>query len=415
MTKDFKFFNKYFYLPIISLPILMITGPFLSDFIISVTGIFFLFFSIKCKQFFFFNNVFTKYFLIFYLFISILFFFYEENLFYNLLKPLSMIRFILFVAAVNFLIKYNTNFLNNFFMIIVTCYFILLIDALIQLYIGKNILGYDLSPTGRVSSFFNDELIMGSYATRLFPLLVALILYKKFKNQIFVLSFFFALCFFLVLLSGERTALVLLLLFVVLFILFSSKVFKKKLLFIFAIILILLSIIFLNVSFKTRFLDSSLFFFLGKNSNHKIKIISDEHQALYYTAYNLFLKEPVIGNGINSFKKLCKTIEYNEKEEKFYNNFKCSSHPHNIYLQLLSETGIVSFLLIISLYIFLIIKLLFYKNKLENYHLSLLLSFIITLFPFAPSGNMFNNWLSIMYFLPVAFYLGLSQKLNKKI
>ena len=39
----------------------------------------------------------------------------------------------------------------------------------------------------RVSSFFGDELIMGSYISRLFPLLFALFLIKKNKNMKFIL------------------------------------------------------------------------------------------------------------------------------------------------------------------------------------------------------------------------------------
>ena len=35
---------------------------------------------------------------------------------------------------------------------------------------------------GRISSFFGDELIMGSYLSRLFPILFALFLIKK-KNK----------------------------------------------------------------------------------------------------------------------------------------------------------------------------------------------------------------------------------------
>ena len=29
----------------------------------------------------------------------------------------------------------------------------------------------------------------------------------------------------------------------------------------------------------------------------------------------------------------------------------------------------------------------------------------INLFPFVPTGSFFNNWMSIMYFLPLGFFL----------
>ena len=54
-------------------------------------------------------------------------------------------------------------------------YAILICDGYYQYFNGENILGFKLSGV-RVSSFFGDELIMGSYLSRLFPLLFALFL-----------------------------------------------------------------------------------------------------------------------------------------------------------------------------------------------------------------------------------------------
>ena len=50
---------------------------------------------------------------------------------------------------------------------------------------------------GRISSFFGDELKMGSYLFRLFPLLVSLIFlqYSKNKKKIFIYIFYYSLIF----------------------------------------------------------------------------------------------------------------------------------------------------------------------------------------------------------------------------
>ena len=44
----------------------------------------------------------------------------------------------------------------------------------------------------------------------------------------------------------------------------------------------------------------------------------------------------------------------------------------------------------------------YYFNELE---VCLLGSILITIWPIAPSGNFFNNWLSIVYYLPVGIFL----------
>jgi hypothetical protein len=86
----------------------------------------------------------------------------------------------------------------------------------------------------------------------------------------------------------------------------------------------------------------------------------------------------------------------------FTNISGANNHPHNTYLQLLSETGLLGLLFIIMLWLFSIFKLF---TNLEFYYKCLILGLIINLFPFMFSGNFFNGWLSILYFYPLGFLL----------
>ena len=46
------------------------------------------------------------------------------------------------------------------------------------------------------------------------------------------------------------------------------------------------------------------------------------------------------------------------------------------------------------------------KNKiLSNAQLCILICIYLNLWPIAQTGNLFNNWVSILYFLPVGFIL----------
>ena len=51
---------------------------------------------------------------------------------------------------------------------------ILLVDGFIQFTFEKNLLGFELAEGPRVSSFFGDELILGSYVSRLLPILTGI-------------------------------------------------------------------------------------------------------------------------------------------------------------------------------------------------------------------------------------------------
>jgi hypothetical protein len=81
-------------------------------------------------------------------------------------------------------------------------------------------------------------------------------------------------------------------------------------------------------------------------------------------------------------------------------------------MQLLSETGLIGFSFFISFIIFVLIKIfkflkITYSNK-KKTNVPLTISFVIiciNFFPFITTGSFFNNWLSTLYYIPVAIFL----------
>ena len=143
-------------------------------------------------------------------------------------------------------------------------------------------------------------------------------------------------------------------------------------------------------------------------NNEKIYFFSKEHSSHYKTAIKMFLDKPIFGHGPKTFRIYC-------SDTKFYENVhSCTSHPHNFFLQLLAEIGIfgICFIFIFIYSLFKFIKNLSFKfSKAPFYYLPL----IIFTFPLVPTGNFFNNWLSITCYLSISislYYLNINEKKN---
>ena len=129
----------------------------------------------------------------------------------------------------------------------------------------------------------------------------------------------------------------------------------------------------------------------------------------------MFKDNILFGVGPKNFRVVCEQQKYN------FSKYTCSTHPHNTYIQLLSETGIFSFLIIFCLFLivsFLLLKQLYFKifKKtffLNNLEICILIHIFVSLFPLTPTGSFFNNWTSIMYYYPIAIIFWSFQK--KKI
>ena len=343
----------FYSLPIILfslIPFFLITGPFLSDLSISLISFLFLIYCLKKKNFSYFSNKYFYFFLIFCIYLIFNTLINNFNL-DSFKISLFFFRYGVFVvAAVNLLNVDNKNIKYLFFCIF-TCFLVLILDGFYEYFNGKNILGLKYHPS-RVSSFFGDELILGSYLSRIWPIFFGLLLLIiKNKNIFFLSILILILSEILIFLSGERVAFFYINLSAIFVILFSKKLLKFRLLILLSSILIIILITLINPIAKKRIFDQTLDSMnLTSDRNEKKFIFSVQHEELYTVAYKIFLDNKIIGVGVKNFRKFC-------KDEKYYNNqFSCNSHPHNAYIQILSETGIVGFLFILVIFFYFSMK-----------------------------------------------------------
>ena len=389
---------------------LLVTGPFLSDLLVSTLSLWFLYYTIKKKVYYIYKN---KYFYFFLAFCSvcILSSLLSDNILFSLKSSLFYFRIGIFALLISYLIDKNKNILNYFYFFLVITFSILIIDGYLQYFSGKNILGnryviVDSNHSPRISSFFGDETILDSYLSRLFPLLFALFVLRK-KNLIEVcfISFLFIFVDVLIYLGGSRTSFFFLNLSTIFIIIFIAQ-YKMFRLITFSVSFLIVILLTINDNrLLQRFIKMPLQSMGLDNQESKKYIFTPMHDSHIKTALNMFIENPILGVGPRMFRIKCTDVNYAAGETP------CSTHPHNFYIQLAAETGFIGLSFILGFFfyfLYLVIKhtkLLLCNNKifLSDYQICLLSGVLITIWPFSPNGNFFNNHLMLFYILTIAF------------
>ena len=373
----------------------------------------------------------------FYFSINSIFQIYDNDL---RISSIFHFRFALFSLSIFFLIEYSTSdtskskkILLGIFMILI----LLILDSFLQFLSGKNIFGFEIK-NDRVSGIFDDELILGSFLLKVFPLTIWLIYFSNFEISKYknLLIIFFSMYIITVYLSGERTSLFLIFLATILFMFYLHNL-RTILLKSFLIFLLFVILTFItnfgksdpfNRIFIKTFNQITNSFFLTKRDiqldkknlgdltedlKKNIQIFSTDHNGHYLLAYNLFKQSPIFGKGPEGFRYYCRKVEYNSKIGM------CSTHPHNIFMQLLSETGLIGIFFYLFGSIFVIISLSkLYKKKMDlknkyNFYIASI-AIIVNFFPLVPSGNFFNNWISIISYYYIGIYIYSYRKVTLK-
>ena len=119
----------------------------------------------------------------------------------------------------------------------------------------------------------------------------------------------------------------------------------------------------------------------------------------------MFKDNPITGIGINNFKFLCnKEIKY----KSMMSELNCQAHPHNVYIQWITEGGLIVFCLYLF-YLYFLFNLIVKNNGDKNFKFISLISIIILIWPIMSTGSLIKNWYGIIFFFTIAISLCLSR------
>lgn len=416
------------------LPLGLIAGPLIAELILFFIFIFFSVFLFKEKNLELFNNKIFKIFLIFWSYIVILSFFATD--FYASFKSsFFYLRFGLYTIAIVYFLKSYHKSLELIYIIYKLTLIFVIFDSAFQIFYGKDFfrLTTNSIDLARISGPFGDSFILGSFLQKILPVYIYLILKNYNKNKKILIFDYLILIFVFVLIyrSGDRSALGLISFFSILFFIIN-KTFRKNMINIFGFAT-LISFLFTlqNPKIFERNFTQTINQFKGKyyenflekdlnETNLNFMIFSFHHQTHYSTALRMFIDKPIFGHGLKMFRYECENYSYKptKNDLKKYKNLKksygCTTHPHNTYIQLLSESGLIGFMFIFILLCYLLKKISILLIKKEKSYIpesALLIGIFINLWPIIPTGSFFNNWISIIYYIPISYYI---YDINKK-
>ena len=399
-------------------PWALITGPFLPDFIVSLSGFVFLIGSVYRRMWQYYQNRLVWAFGLFYTYLLVRSL-VSVDVWLSLESSLFYFRYLFFVLAIIHCCHHHPKFIQRLAYSGLAALLVVCLDGYLQYFTGYNSLMMKQVHPLRVSGFVGDELILGSYLSRLLPVFFGLYLFihrPLTPKHLIPILLLLILVDVLVFIAGERTALFNLFFFTVGVIICSTQ-FKWLRALTFLISLAIMGILLhFNPVHQERMIDRTIEQ-MGLQSNTKLQAFSKLHQAHFTTALKMFQDNPLFGQGPNLFRKLC-------SEDQFNIPNACATHPHQIYLELLAEGGLIAFIPVFFIFLYLVVQLIRHTlkiwipsfSKFQAYgdaQVCLMLAVMITLWPLIPTGSFFtNNWIGGIYYLPIGLLL--SKTISKK-
>ena len=394
---------NYFLILFAIIPVTILIGPSISLFTILLIDISFIFLIIKNGNYLFLKNDTLKYLIALYLYLifnSLISIDKTEGIFRNF----GFIRIIILFIAFNFFFNQKL-FFNKVFKIWLLTLLIVVLDVYFEYFTGTNLLGFpEIRENSRLVSFFKDEPIVGSYIYSFYLLLIGFLLNKNFFKQKKIVFLLITLIFLAIFLTGERSNSIKAFIGIILLIWFFKKIPIKVKLISFSFALLSLGMLILSSDyFKMRY-------------SVQIKSAIGEKSIyfnLYKSGYQVFKNYPIFGVGNKNYRiESCDNFEKEDKNDK-YEDYLCTTHPHQIYFELLSEHGIVGTLIILLIFFKLIFSKILIVLKNSNYiQIGSMIFLVLTFLPILPSGSFFSDFAITIFGINLAIFYASNKKFN---
>ena len=322
---------------------------------------------------------------------------FAEHVSKSFSRSLSWLRFVVFYAAVTRWVLHDEQTIRRFVIALFATISVAALDALYQFFVGVSLLSGQ-AMTGRLTGPL-DRPNIGMYLAKMglagMVMAFALWLGKSSKNLFAVGCGLAPVLLSVIFLSGERAASVLTLIALVLIVgaLFLVGGMARK------------------ISVGLALCGAGALAFLLSTSDRiwsrveaLADVVTNYSESIYgqlaLLGVRFFGESPLTGVGMGNFSLVCK-----DYAQKGVDGALCHPHPHNFYVEWLSDTGLIG---TIPFTVFMVMlywagaKILAGSREnrlLGGLYLGVL---VMSLFPFSVTQSLFSNWPAILAWTSIA-------------
>ena len=401
------------------LPFLLIFSRSLADITIILIGILFLYKSHKSLGWAWVKEKWFRFSLIFWLYCLSINSIMSINPIETFAYSFFFIRWPIFAIALAYWVLNDLKLLKKFMLSVTLIIIFIIFDTWWQFFFEQDIFGLEKHSPTRLTGPFKAPHV-GAWLAKLILLPpLFFILADKInveKNHNFLSYGFFivtTILFLTIFITGERMAL--LLTISAIFTLFLGLVFNKSfslkkifILLLFSFLLVLIFSYFFPEQTQRAFFSS-----IEKILNWR----TSDYGRVWKSAYDVWMESPTVGVGLHKYREACENLGiYGSSYLKPIGGQGICFHPHNISIQLLSETGVIGFLLFYLMVIILAVNSLrlYFKKKLWL-HFALVFNIIFSCFlPIASGTSFFANKYAALVWLLVGVMLATNKQFTKK-
>ena len=395
-VKKLPFFDKY-------ITIFWLLGPFIylierspADIWLSIIGVIFLCRCIKKKDWAWSKQIWFKLAIAFWV-ISLVSAIISPDPLLSISQGFVWIRFPLYAAAAQAWIAKDRDIrvmmLISLLYGLITMCVILFLELLFE-------------PKNRLTWPYGDK-TPGGYLSKvsmpIFIIMIALVISKS-KEKHILSGFIASISIIFSILTGERTHFILRACSGMLASLFWKPSMRKFLILVLIEILAVVAVFILVPQKADRFINKFA-------SSIPILNTNTDYWGSWRGGIQQGLSTPILGIGPTGTRNTCKDLPPHWLPGKNY----CGNHPHNFYIQMFAETGIIGLIVGSSMILSIIVTC--YKNRKSNIMCPMVqTAFVIPLgmfFPLQQFGSFFGQWGNLFIWISIGFALSQIQNYEK--